>query len=162
MFYQFDPIEQGRQLLPLLLRKPRIFGLLNAMLQPLRELTEQFDAFRASANERMKINGQVIYIEHALNSRYYLERGEIWIEDTPGVVNNFIDAYGPDTMAVYAETDSKVTHLYAEGEGKPDGDYIVHIPDFLEYDIETIRAILEQNRPAGKQYVINIYQYGNG
>lgn len=162
MFYQFDPIEQGRQLLPLLLRKPRIFGLLGAMLQPLLQLSEQFDAFRDSAAARMQINGQVIYIEHALNSRYYLEHREIWLEDTPGVVNNFIDEDGPDTMAIYDDTDSNVTYLYAEGEGKPDGDYIVHVPDFLEYDLETIRTIIEQNRPAGKQYVIQIYQYGNG
>lgn len=161
MFYQFDPIELGQQLLPLLLRKPRIFGLLGSMLQPILQITAQFDAFRDSAAERMKINGQVIYIEHALNSRYYLEHREIWLEDTPGVVNNFIDADGPDTMAVYADSDSSVTHLYAEGEGKPDGDYIVHVPDFLEYDLEAIRTIVEQNRPAGKQYVINIYQYGN-
>ena len=73
--------------MPLMLRKPRIFGLLGSMLQPILQITAQFDAFRDSAAERMKINGQVIYIEHALNSRYYLEHREIWIEDTPGVVN---------------------------------------------------------------------------
>lgn len=162
MFYQFDPVELGRQLLPLYFRKPRLFGFLCSMLQPVLQLTARFDAFRDYVSERMRINGQVIYIEHALNSRYYLKHREIWLEDTPGVVNNFIDEDGPDTMAVYDETDSNVTHLYAEGEGKPDGDYIVHVPDFLEDEMQNIRSIIEQNRPAGKQYVIQLYQYGNG
>lgn len=160
MYYQFDPIEMARQLLPLIYRKKRLFALLRSFLQPLREITDMFDNFRESSRQKLMINGQVIYIEHVLNSYYYFNNREIYIEDTPGVSSNFIDSDGRDTMHVYDKTDNDVTHIYAEGEGKPDGDYIVNIPDIVEYDIEHIKSVLEINRPAGKQYKINVYQYG--
>ncbi len=159
MYYQFDPIEMARQLLPLIYRRKRLFALLKSFLQPLRDVTDLFDSFRESSRQKLMINGQVIYIEHVLNSYYYFKNREIYIEDTPGVSSNFIDADGYDTMHVYDQTDNDVTYLYAEGEGKPDGDYIVNIPDIVEYDIEHIKSVLEINRPAGKQFKINVYQY---
>ena len=159
MYYQFDPIEMARQLLPLIYRRKRLFALLKSFLQPLRDVTDLFDSFRESSRQKLMINGQVIYIEHVLNSYYYFKNREIYIEDTTGVSSNFIDADGYDTMHVYDQTDNDVTYLYAEGEGKPDGDYIVNIPDIVEYDIEHIKSVLEINRPAGKQFKINVYQY---
>lgn len=55
-------------LLPLEMRRPRIFSLLSSLLQPLSKCREEFDAYSADVRLRLSFNGQVCYLRGALRT----------------------------------------------------------------------------------------------
>lgn len=161
MFYRLDIYKWGLLLLPPVLRRRRLYALLRVMLGPLHGLMQDFRTFRTNSIYRMNINGQVIYIEKALNDAFLLENREIYLTDTADPIADASVVY-PDagiTMTVYEEGAADTTYIKAAGDGKLSADFIINVPSFLSSETERIRAIVEYNRPAGRSYGINIYDY---
>lgn len=159
MWYNVDIYKFGLQLLPPLLRKKSLFAFLCALLCPLRVLAELFKTFRSSSLSRLNVNGQVIYIEKALNDAFELKNGEIYLSDTDETVGGVLYGDASQTMAVHAGSEADVAYVMTDNEGKHDGDYIVNVPSFLETELESIKTIVEYNKPAGRRYVIKVYEY---
>lgn len=159
MWYNPDIYKFGLQLLPPLLRKKTLFALLRALLFPFRVLSESFQVFRRNCLNRLNVNGQVIYIEKALNDAFELKDGEIYLTDTDDGSNCLLYADAALTMEVYAGGENNVLRIPSANEGKHGGDFVVNVPSFLEDEIGKIKTIVEYNKPAGRSYVINIYEY---
>lgn len=161
MFYNFDIYKWGLLLLPPVLRRKKLYALLTVLLKPLYDVLQRFNDFREDSIQRMNINGQVIYIEKALNDRFMLEYREIYITDAGDPMDASSVVY-PDpeiTMTVYGSGNASVTYLLGATEGKLGADFIVNVPSFLSDNIDDIREIVEFNKPAGRSYDINIYDY---
>ena len=161
MLYKLDIYKWGLFLLPPVLRKKRLFALLAVLLRPFHDLLQAFKEFRKNSLERLDINGQVAYIEKALNGRFLLEYREIYLTDTVDTISqgSLLYPQEEETMAVYGNGDSIVTYLKSTGEGKQEADFIVNVPSFLSQHVDEIKTIVEYNKPAGRSYEIKIYDY---
>ena len=84
MFYDIDIDKWGRQLLPPVLRRKRLQAFLRVLLLPLQQMKQSFSSYRDSAIGRVNVNGQVIYMEKALNDAFFLTEREIFITDAAG------------------------------------------------------------------------------
>ena len=62
-------------------------------------------------------------------------------------------------MAVYPGNSPDVLYVMSGDESLKKEDYIVNVPTYLQDRITEITTLVEYNKPAGKKYVINIYDY---
>lgn len=161
MWYNVDVYKLGLQLLPLLLRKRVLFAFLCALLSPFHLLAELFKTFRSSSLKRLNVNGQVIYIEKALNETFDLKNGEIYLSDTDNLMGSGSMLYPQpeQSVVIFSGDESEILYIPSGGDGKANGDYIVNVPSFLETELESIKTIVEYNKPAGRSYVIKVYEY---
>ena len=67
MFYDIDIYRWAWLLLPPVLRRTRLYALLCVLLLPVHQMLNSFRSYRESAIRRVNVNGQVIYVEKALN-----------------------------------------------------------------------------------------------
>lgn len=159
MWYNLDIYKFAQHLIPPSLRLSRLTAFINILLYPFYLVLQAFKIFRNNSLKKLNINGQVIYIEKALNDAFELKNGEIYLSDTDEVIGGVLYKDASQTMAVYASGEANVTYVMADNEGKHDGDYIVNVPSFLKTELESIKTIVEYNKPAGRSYVIKIYEY---
>lgn len=163
MWYNIDIYRLGYLLLPPVLRNGRLYAFLKVLLHPFFVLVTLFKNYRKSTLTTINTNGQVIYIEKALNDAFLFDDKLIYITDTGNDTYSASLLYPTEegTMRVYEEGNEEVTYITASNEGKLNGDYQVNVPEFLnnEKDLETIKTILDYNKPAGRAYVIKIYDY---
>ena len=60
-------------------------------------------------------------------------------------------------MYLYGEGDANVTWLGEGGQNNTMA-YIVNVPSYLEGNLNEIRDLVEFYKPAGRKYIINIYE----
>lgn len=145
-------------LIPPVLRKNRLFSLVRALVSWFVLLQEEFEAYREDANTRMGLNGQVIYIEKALNDYFQLDPPLIYLSDIPSVLRMFYAPNEGNTAYVYDSDSLKVVYL-PNGSENAQLKFIVNVPSSLSGRIEEIKNIVDYNKPAGRTYTINIYEY---
>lgn len=161
MWYNLDVYKLAAHLLPPGLRKKKMFAFISILLYPFYLLAQSFRSYYKAATSRLKTNGQVMYIERVLNETYSLEYNEIYITDSESQQVNQAILYkdGNLTMTLYTEADDDILYLASGYQSYKEEDYIVNVPSFLESELDNIRNIVEYNRPAGRKYKINIYEY---
>ena len=161
MWYNVDIYKLGAYLLPPFLRKKRMYAFLCVLLFPFYCLSKIFKDYRKASLQKLNVNGQVAYIEKMLNNEFELEHQEIYITDSESLRLNLSDLYSDAsvTMTVYPDNSEDVLYLESGNESVKSEDYIVNVPSFLEDQIERIRTLLEYNKPAGRTYKINLYDY---
>lgn len=160
MWWNLDILKFGLLLLPPALRKKRLFAFLSVLLSALTDLKERFVEYRRQCDARLQANGQVIYIEKALNDRFLLGSRDIRIterdvSDIPQIVYLFNGA-SPEVY-LYGGGDANVTYLGEGGQNRTMA-YIVNVPSYLEGNLNEIRDLVEFYKPAGRKYIINIYE----
>lgn len=161
MWYNVDIYKLGAYLLPPFLRKKRMYAFLCVLLFPFYCLCKIFKDYRKASLQKLNVNGQVAYIEKMLNNEFELEHQEIYITDSESLRLNLSDLYSDAsvTMTVYPDNSEDVLYLESGNESVKSEDYIVNVPSFLEDQIERIRTLVEYNKPAGRTYKINLYDY---
>lgn len=161
MWYNIDIYRLGYIMLPPVLRNRRLYALLKVLLHPFFVLVTLFKNYRKSTLTTINTNGQVIYIEKALNDAFAFDYKYIYLTDTGDAQSNILYPEDANTMSVYQKGAEEVAYLTGSNEGKLGGDFIVNVPDFLDNDadLNKIKEIVEYNKPAGRGYVINVYTY---
>ena len=158
MWYRIDMFKFSAMLLPPIMRKVKIFAFLKVLVSWFAQIQREFLAYREDARERMALNGQVIYIEKALNDYFLLQNPDIYISDISSFQRTFYMPEGQDTAFLYDSQSPKVTYISNESENAQ-LKFIVNVPSYLSDRIEEIRNIVDYNKPAGRTYTINIYNY---
>ena len=160
MWYDFDIIKYAQYVLPPVLRKKKVFALISVFQLSLIFIYSSFKKYRKQSIDKQNINGQVIYIEKALNDRFYLKNREIFItdiEDSVTYLHKRTDGQIP--IYIYKRSEKGKTVLKYRDEGSYEGNFIVHIPSFLkEYETD-IRNQVNYYKPAGRSFKIEIYDY---
>lgn len=161
MWYNVDIYKLGAYLLPPFLRKKRLYAFLCVFLYPFYWLCKVFKDYRKTSLQKLNVNGQVAYIEKKLNDEFELENREIYITDSDALIPNPSYMYSDIviTMTIYPEESENVLYLESGDVSVKSEDYIVNVPSFLEDQIEKIRTLVEYNKPAGRTYKINLYDY---
>ena len=141
------------------LRKKKIFALISVFLLPLIFIYNSFKKYRKQLIDK-NINGQVIYIEKALNDRFFLKKREIFITDIEDSVTYLHKrTEGQIPVYIYKRSEKGKTVFKYRDEGSYEGNFIVHIPSFLkEYETD-IRNQVNYYKPAGRSFKIEIYDY---
>lgn len=158
MWYRIDIFRFAAMLLPPVLRRSRTFALLKVLVGGIAQLGSDFRAYRDDTGRRMALNGQVIYIEKALNDHFLLPDRTIHVSDIPSLQRTFYLPNGEDTAHVYDRGSPKVAYL-SSGSENAQLKFIVNVPSYLASEINDIRNIIDYNKPAGRTYTINIYDY---
>lgn len=161
MWYNVDIYKLGAYLLPPFLRKKRMYAFLCVFLYPFYWLCNMFKDYRKTSLQKLNVNGQVAYIEKMLNDEFELENREIYITDSDALKPNVADMYRDPsvTMTIYPESSEEKLYLESGDESIKSEDYIVNVPSFLADKLEVIKTIVEYNKPAGRTYKINLYDY---
>ena len=160
MWYKIDIFKFAFLLLPPPLRKKKMFAFLKVLTLPISYLHDELMKYRDLCDSRLIVNGQVIYIEKALNDYFLLQNKDIYITDynVEEITDTYLYDEGDPPTYFYDEDSVNVTYL-SDGEVNDILRFIVNVPSYLENKIEEIKAIVEYNKPAGRLYEINIYQY---
>ena len=161
MWYNVDIYKLGAYLLPPFLRKKRMYAFLCVFLYPFYWLCKMFKEYRKTSLRKLIVNGQVAYIEKMLNDEFEFENREIYITDSDALKPNVADMYRDPsvTMTIYPENSEEKLNLESGHESIKSEDYIVNVPSFLADKLEVIKTIVEYNKPAGRTYKINVYDY---
>lgn len=158
MFYKIDIFKYAFLLLPPPLRKKKMFAFLKVLTLPISYLHDELMKYRDLCESRMSVNGQVIYIEKTLNDYFLLQNKDIYISD-------ITELYRPvylrnESPSHYFQNEGSQKHTFLHN-GSSNGllKFIVNVPSYLDNRIEDIKNIVEYNKPAGRVYTINIYDY---
>lgn len=157
MWYKIDIFKFAFLLLPPPLRKKKMFAFLKVLTLPISYLHDELMKYRDLCDSRLSVNGQVIYIEKALNDYFLLQNKDIYISDIEGIIRSAYLRNESPSNYFYNEGSNKHTYLHNGANGHLK--FIVNVPSYLEDRIEEIKNIVEYNKPAGRVYTINIYDY---
>lgn len=139
-------------LIPIMIRKPRLMALVLALTAPLRNLQASFNVRRIQNLYRLNHNGQVCYLEGALNDAFDPDQRRIYIAEG----DSFSQQY------IYTEAEQNTRYLgtiYLRGDGDYEGgsrDFIVVVPDDFNESLYgfQIRAMINFYKLASKRYEI--------
>lgn len=154
--FEIDYPKLTRLLLPPRLRKLRHVAWLQALVSPVNYLYQQFRRNRDANRYRLRITPQVVYMQRLLNDRYDIDKRGIRIADTISF----------DPADLYQEAESKPVFIYNEEEhhpislfteqevGRESVDFFVHVPAYLSFNENEMRALIDNYKLAGKTYKI--------
>lgn len=172
MWYRIDFTRFVQQLLPPILRSKVMMALFRVFITPLRYLYDKFLAYRDSISSRLNITANVQYIQKALNDAFYLTDNQIYIE-TPEEERMSVFYYKEERQPpnYFYMNGDKPFYLRSPDDVPQSETYIIFIPTFLCTSLDTtedkykgenlqiIYNILNNYKPAGRMYCIEIYDY---
>ena len=161
MWYDFDIIKYAQYVLRPSLRKRKIFAIISVFLLPLIFIYTLYKSYRKQAIDKLNINGQVIYIEKVLNDRFFLKNREIYITDIAGK-EFYLYHRREEQIPSYLHKRSEgaeIKYIQQRGEGNYSVHYMVNIPSFLSAYEGEIKNLIDYYKPAGRSYVLKIYEY---
>ena len=138
-------------LLPTFLRKPKLVAWLRTLATPLHKLLYAFQQARTADLYNLAHNSQVCYLRKALNDEFDPQQRRIRIED--GKQN--------ERLYIYPRSANRPLFLgkvffYQRGDYIDGGvDFIVVIPQGLQYDKYKLEALVNFYKLAGKRWQIS-------
>lgn len=159
MYRNFDIYKYAAQLLPPILRKKRLFILLMALICYLKVIYGKFKLYLDSVFTVLQANGQTMYLEKALNDRFFFTNREIFLSE--GVEPDIFISKAIENKPVFAHLKSEGKHLYLKKKSEEiyTGEFVVNVPDYLKKYENDIIIIVRRYSPAGKKFKIQYYSY---
>lgn len=141
--------------LPTILRQSKMVAFLLALIEPLKELYQEFLLFRLDQLYEAEINGQVINLERVLNDifdpverRIYISDGETFdppvfyeeFKNLPVIFNAITDSENPVFFA-NDKIDERITF-----------NFYVHVPEDVFTDKIRVKSVVNRYRAYGRIY----------
>lgn len=165
MIFSIDFEALIEQLLPIRWRKPLMRRWLLCLQAPTIALYQSLLTYRASVKQQLKYNGQVVYLQAALNDgvdtiarRIFLSEGNnsmpLWLYTPAEEAPLFLNLRG-----VAGRTDYTYTGLFTRIETVASRyDFIVWVPSTLLYDPIYLKGLIDSLRlPTKGNYAILNY-----
>lgn len=154
--FEVDFIKLSRLLMPPRLRKINHVSWVQALINPVNSLYQQFRRNRDANLYRLKITPQVVYLEKLLNDRYDIAEKRIRLVDAINFEPVYIYQEAEDkNRALYLESEAKPVYLYTEEEiGQVSADFYVMVPASVSFDESEMIALIDTYKLAGKSYKI--------
>ncbi|GAA4354198.1 hypothetical protein GCM10023185_15660 [Hymenobacter saemangeumensis] len=159
--YRLDFFALVRQLVPVMLRKPRLLAWLYALLAPLRGQYTIFIDFEAQTRRELSYNGQKMVFERALNLRFdpFLRRIRIVNADTellPEYDYNRVEEHLPEQFMYLANEHPPASWEfdYFYQEFVTQLDFMVRVPLGINTPEKTLQlhAFIRRYKLATKRY----------
>lgn len=153
MWYNLDINKLTALLTPTFLRKERFLAWLRVLHFPLIEIVDKFNFNRVDNLYNLAHNGQVCYLRGALNDRFDPSQRRIKITDG----NRYKREY------IYTDGEQKPRYLgtiYLRDDadyGDTGVDFIVEIPQGLNYNQFEMKYLIDFYKLASKRYKIQVY-----
>lgn len=160
MWGNFDIYKFAALLLPPLLRRKKLYALLAALICYLNVIYTSFKSYVDFIITTLQTNGQVMYMEKALNDRFYFNNREIYITEEFSADVYMSLKKDDKPLYLYNKNDDTPVYLKNITEEVFTGEFIVNVPDFLKDYDNDINNIVVRYKPAGKMYKIIYYSYG--
>lgn len=155
------------QLLPTFMRLPVVVSWLTALLAPVQWFVDNtWNAAVADISDKVKYNGQIIYLEHILNVRYNSGGTEVYILDVADIEYFYLynKAEGVTTNYLYNASEAATPkYLYNWSEIATQIDFIVMIPAALyatlsaNNQLPNVTALVTYYKIAGVRFSIQSY-----
>ncbi len=156
------------QILPTFLRMPIVISWLSALLAPLQWFIDNTWTLAVSDfSDKVKYNGQIIYLERILNIRYNTNGTDlIYIEDVADIEYFYLYNKSEGVTQKYlfnaSEAETPV-YLFNKTEVDNQVDFIVMVPDALYADLvansqlDNVTALVFYYKMAGTRFTIQQY-----
>ena len=131
---------------------------LKALVKPIITLYNKFIGKRSDNLYKLEHNGQVCYLEAALNDAFDIALRRIYISDAGGDVVKLIHRDTDETILIVGD-DTQGAFIVHNDSAYFGGsyDFIVNIPyQFSEADMYRLRALVDYYKLAGKRYDVVI------
>jgi hypothetical protein len=148
-------------LIPKVLRTGFNVAWLKALVAPVVTLYNELLSYREDVLYKLSHNGQVCYLEGALNDAFDIVLRRIYISDAGGAVVTLINRDTDDNLT-FINRDSDGDALLIHNDSAYFGgsyDFIVNIPyQFTEAEMYRLKALVDYYKLAGKRFdvVVNI------
>lgn len=151
MMFEIDFKRLVALLLPTVLRRPLIFGLLRAGVEAVERVNSEFKSVRAGHVFRLTHNGQVCYLRGALNERfgpgfriYDMRREGAWLYA--------VTESGEGIPVAVTEAGKGVPVLYSESRlNEAQNDFEVCVPARYWERLEEIKAMVDSYKLVTKR-----------
>lgn len=146
-----------KRLLPPFLRQIKLVKFLSAAVYPLSQLFDVFVTYRDTTIFNLQFSAIVAELEYYLNHIY--STSGIWIEDfDPDYQYLYAASENNTPLTVYLLSEQETAqYIYTGSENENCYNYVVWIPDTLNYDADMMRSYIDQYNLAGKNYQLNHY-----
>ncbi|WP_454973252.1 hypothetical protein [Capnocytophaga gingivalis] len=139
-------------LTPTFLRKPKLVAWLRTLAMPLNKLLDDFKVHRERDLYNLTHNSQVCYLRKALNDEFDPQLRRIKIEDGTRNIRRYIYQRNVNRPLYLGRM-----FLYLRGNYIDGGvDFVVVLPQGLEYDRYKLEALVNFYKLAGKRWTIEI------
>ncbi|MEB3005768.1 hypothetical protein [Capnocytophaga sp. G2] len=139
-------------LTPISLRKKRLVAWLRILAMPLNKLLDDFKRERRKDLYNLTHNSQVCYLRKILNDEFDSTKRRIKIEDGKRNIRRYIYQRNANRPLYLGRV-----FLYQRGEYIDGGvDFVVVLPQGLEYDRYKLEALINFYKLAGKRWTIRI------
>jgi len=160
-FFDVDFDFNTRVYLAVRRSKTIMLAWLKALISPIKYVYNGFKANRANNLYFLSHDGQVCYMEAALNDTFDTLR-RIYITDGPYFDPEYIYTVPEEKpLALSRRSEIGTTTypsprwLYTRAETYDDGvSFIVHVPSSLVFDVNRMKALINEYRLPGKTYTI--------
>jgi hypothetical protein len=156
--YRVDFDTLAQQMLPSLLRRPRLIAWLRSLLTPLRQLYTDFITYTRYAQRELSYNGQTMILEGALNDGFDSGVRRITVSNTDTellpLYINFSIELEPEKPVRFASESPPWLYVPAFDEFNTQLDFIVRAPSIL-YTPERARQLharIQRFKPATRRY----------
>ncbi len=145
-----------RLLFPMFLQGEIMLAYINALIAPVKRLKNEFNSFCDENIYKIEHTSQVCYLQAAINDRY--DEGLRRIKVVDGATQQplyIFQVIEQKPVYIYLESENNPVYLYQESEYYGSGeDFIVEVPNFIDYDINEFRALVLYYRLPSKSFKI--------
>lgn len=159
MWTHFDIYKYVATLIPTPLRKPRLYAFIKVFVTHLKCVQDSVKYYIDTSRKRMLYNGQVFYLEKALNDRFFFKDREIYISEEAEPDINLTKKIEKRQIYLYKKNDDNIIYIKNNSEVIYTGEFIVNTPDFLKKYETEIYEVTRRYSPAGKKFKIRYYNY---
>lgn len=149
MWYKLDFRRLSVQLIPTFLRSPRMVAWVNALVSPLEQVQDEFNANRRDNLTRLNHNSQVCYLRKILNDSFDSQSRRIQVLPANNLKQTYIYTR-PEYKVKYLKVFARERSEYGDGGV----DFIIQIPGELNFYRESIAATADYYRLAAKRFSI--------
>lgn len=167
MWYNINIRRLATYLLPPILRGNILTAITDILCLPFKWLHTQFLAFRQRSEIRLRITASVMHLERAIGEALHLPVGEVYITSPDDERTHiFYFCHEAKGKPRYVRKVGEVGKPYfvRSGDGAtPQHNFVVHVPRSLTSEVyagvylQRIQEIVNQYKPAGRSYRIDIY-----
>ena len=170
MWYRIDFMEFARKLVPPILRSDVLTAFVAVLSVPFKWIADVFNTYRESVIRRLDITANVIYMEKALNDKFFLKDRVIYIDTGENIPRAVF--YFETEVQKPAYVDGSIPLMIRDVDDVPMKEsFIVYVPTFLctsltasedQYGCVYLRDIINIinfYKPAARTYRIELYEY---
>jgi hypothetical protein len=130
-------------------------------LKPIQRLYNDFLAYRLNALNAVSYNGQTLVLEFALNNKYLLVGGLIYIENVYNKNDakfiHYLNETDEELYIYYLDEIGSPTFIGYLIEGNLDFDFIVWVPTSLVFNKPQMASFILKYAIAGRRIIIKTY-----